>query len=88
MSRLNGEWLFYIVRCKDNSFYSGITNDLAKRIKEHNDGTGARYTFSRRPVTLIYSEKYASRSEAGKREAQVKSWPRAKKEELITDFPA
>ena len=87
MSSLNSEWYFYIVRCKDNSFYSGMTNDLTKRIEEHNNGTGAKYTHSRKPVALVYSEKCSSASEARKREAQVKKWPRAKKEELITAGP-
>ncbi len=83
----NQVWLFYIVRCKDGSLYSGITNNIEHRIKEHNRGSGAKYTFSRRPVKLVYSEKCDNISEARKRETQVKSWARIKKERLIVGFP-
>ena len=77
------KWLFYIVRCKDGSLYSGITNDLVNRLKEHNKGTGAKYTSGRRPVTLVYREKCGSLSEALKREAQVKNLSKGKKEQLL-----
>lgn len=77
------EWFFYIVRCKDNSLYSGTTNNLERRVKEHNSGAGAKYTFVRRPVTLVYSEKCATLSEARKRESQIKGWPKTKKERLV-----
>jgi putative endonuclease len=76
------EWSFYMVGCRDDSLYSGITNDLEARLKEHNRGTGAKYTLGRRPVTLVYSERCSSVSEARKREAQVKKWPKTKKEQL------
>jgi putative endonuclease len=76
-------WFFYIVRCNDNSLYSGMTNNLEKRIKKHNDGTGAKYTFSHRPVILVHSERFSTYSEATKRENEVKSWPKNKKEALI-----
>jgi putative endonuclease len=81
------EWYFYIVRCQDNSLYSGITNDIDHRVKEHNKGTGAKYTLGRRPVKLVYSEKHNNISEARKREAQIKSWRKTKKEQLIMGFP-
>jgi putative endonuclease len=81
------EWYFYIVRCRDNSLYSGITNNIEHRIKEHNNGTGAKYTFSRRPVKLVYSEKQDNATNARKREAQIKGWPKIKKEQLLLDFP-
>ncbi|MFH0847038.1 MAG: GIY-YIG nuclease family protein [Chloroflexota bacterium] len=81
------EWFFYLLRCRDNSLYSGITTDLESRLKEHNSGTGAKYTYSRRPVVLVYSEKHISASEARKREEQVKGWSRVKKERLIAGFP-
>ncbi len=84
---MNQEWFFYVVRCRDNSLYSGITNDLEDRLREHNTGTGARYTFSRRPVTLVYSERFSNASEARSREEQVKGWARIKKEQLIKGFP-
>jgi putative endonuclease len=81
------EWYFYIIRCRDNSLYSGITNDIDHRIKEHNRGVGAKYTLGRRPVILVYSEKHGNISEARKREAQIKSWTKLKKEQLIVGFP-
>ena len=84
---MNQEWFFYILRCRDNSLYSGITNNLDARLKEHNRGTGAKYTYSRRPVILIYSEKYDNATEARKREEQIKGWSRIKKENLIKGFP-
>ncbi len=81
------EWFFYIVKCRDGSLYSGITNDIEHRVKEHNRGDGAKYTFSRRPVYLVYSEKYDNVCGARKRETQVKGWSRIKKEQLIVGFP-
>ena len=77
------EWFFYIVRCRDGSLYSGITNDLEGRLKEHNKGIEAKYTSARRPVTLVYCERYGNVSEARRREEQVKRWSQAKKERLI-----
>jgi len=77
------EWFFYIIRCSDDSLYSGITNDLKHRVKEHNSGKGAKYTLNRRPVVLVYSEKCAGISEARKREAQVKKWSKKNKERLV-----
>ena len=80
-------WFFYIVRCRDDSLYSGITIDLEDRLREHNKGTGAKYTSVRRPVTLVYCERYDSVSKARKREEQIKGWPKIKKERLIGGFP-
>ena len=81
------EWYFYIVRCRDDSLYSGITNNIEHRLKEHNRGVGAKYTLSRKPVRLVYCEKHDNVSDARKRESQIKSWPRIKKERLILGFP-
>ena len=81
-------WFFYIVRCRDNSYYSGITNNIDRRISMHNRGMGARYTAGRKPVTLVYLEKHIDAGEAGKREYQIKSWSRAKKERLINGLVA
>jgi putative endonuclease len=81
------EWYFYIVRCRDNSLYSGITNNIEHRIKEHNKGLGAKYTLSRRPVKLEYYEKHENVSNARKRESEVKSWKKNKKEKLVVGFP-
>lgn len=74
-------WHVYILRCADGTLYTGITTDLARRLEEHNRGgaPGARYTRSRRPVQLIYSEAAASRSAAAKREAALKKLDRAAK---------
>ena len=66
-------WFVYIVRCADNSLYTGITTDTARRVHEHNFGAkGAKYTFVKRPVALIYKEPARSRSDALKREAVIK----------------
>ncbi len=77
-------WVVYILRCRDGSLYTGITTALERRLHEHNHSPkGARYTRQRRPVTLAYSERYASRSAASKREAQLKKLERREKERLI-----
>ena len=78
-------YYFYIVRCSDNSLYCGQTNDLERRIKEHNSGNSrsATYTKLRRPVTLAYSESFKTIQESMKREWQVKKWTKVKKETLI-----
>ncbi len=73
----------YILKCSDNTLYTGWTNNLEKRIKTHNLGKGAKYTKSRLPVELVYFEVYESKSEALKREAEIKKMNRAKKLELI-----
>ncbi len=77
-------WLVYIVRCRDRSYYTGITTDLTRRIAEHNSlEGGAKYTRPRRPVTLVYSEAAASRAAAAQREHQIKKMCLAAKIELI-----
>lgn len=73
----------YILKCKDNSFYTGWTTDLSKRIQRHNLGLGAKYTRNRRPVELIYFETFQNKSEALKREYQIKQLTRKQKEKLI-----
>lgn len=73
----------YILECDDDTFYTGYTTDLDRRLKEHNNGNGAKYTRGRTPVELIYSEAYASRSDAMRREAQIKDLSREEKERLI-----
>ena len=79
-------WHIYMVRCSDGTLYTGITNDLEKRIEAHNSGKdGARYTRSRRPVKLVYSEQVESKSAAAKLEYQLKKLPRLKKIRLIKD---
>lgn len=73
----------YIVRCNDNTLYTGYTKDLDRRVNEHNNGIGAKYTKGRLPVKLVYFEKYDSKSEAMSREYKIKSLTRAKKLKLI-----
>ena len=80
-------WRVYIIECSDGSLYTGITNDLDRRITAHNDGRGAKYTKSRRPVRLRYSEIAADRKNASQREYAIKSLRKAEKMRLITPEP-
>ena len=73
----------YIARCSDGSLYTGMATDVDRRIGEHNDGKGAKYTRSRRPVEEVYREECASKSAALKREAAIKRLSRAEKLNLI-----
>lgn len=75
----------YIVRCSDDSLYTGWTTDLKKRVAAHNAGKGAKYTKSRRPVKLVYAESFGTKEEAMKREYAVKHMSRQKKLKLIND---
>jgi putative endonuclease len=77
------DWCVYIARCSDGLYYTGITNDLTKRLKAHNSGKGAVFTAGRRPIQLVYSEEHHDKSSARKREIQIKDWRREKKEVLI-----
>ena len=76
-------WYVYIVRCADNTLYTGMTNDLLRRIAQHNAGTAARYTRARLPVSLVYQEEAGNRSEALKREYAIKQLSRKQKEKTI-----
>lgn len=76
-------WYVYMLRCCDGSLYTGCTVDVARRLREHNAGTGAKYTRSRLPVTLAYEEPCADRSEALKREYALKQLTHRQKETLI-----
>lgn len=73
----------YLVMCRDGTLYAGYTADLNARIAKHNRGEGAKYTAARRPVRLVYSAAFTSRSEAMKHEAWLKRQPRSKKLELM-----
>lgn len=74
----------YILECADGSYYVGCTNNLIKRLKEHNQSKrGAHYTKIRRPVVLKYAEEFETLLKARGREAEIKSWKRAKKELLL-----
>ncbi len=76
-------YFVYILQCADKSLYTGITTDLKRRLDEHKRGEGARYTRAKEAVRVVYSEKVANRSEASKREAQIKKLSREKKLELV-----
>lgn len=76
----------YIVRCSDGTLYTGWTNDIERRIREHNAGRGAKYTKPRRPVTLAYLEVFETKEEAMKREYAIKRLPRDKKIELTKKY--
>ena len=78
-------WFLYILQCKDQTFYTGVTNNLARRLKMHNAGKASRYTRIRRPVKLIYQENCVNRTDALIRECAVKALPRQKKEELVNN---
>ena len=73
----------YILQCKDGSLYTGWTNNLEKRIEDHNAGKGARYTKARRPVRIVYYEMFKTKEEAMKREHAIKKLARSEKLELI-----
>lgn len=73
----------YILECKDGTYYTGWTNNLEKRLKDHNDGKGAKYTKARRPVVLIYHEMFETKEEAMRREYAIKHMTRKEKEELM-----
>jgi putative endonuclease len=73
----------YVLRCADSSLYVGSAQDLDARLKAHNDGRGAAYTFKHRPFHLVYSEVLDSEAAAVKRERQLKRWSRGKKEALV-----
>lgn len=77
------EWFVYILRCEDDTLYTGITNDLIRRCDQHNAGTASRYTRSRLPVVVVYQEAQATRSLALKRELAIKALSRQQKELLV-----
>ena len=78
------KWHVYILRCSDGSLYTGVTTDLQRRIREHNETSrGAKYTRSRRPVTLCYSQEFPDRSSAQSEECRIKKLKRSLKLELI-----
>ncbi len=79
------QWFVYILRCADQSLYTGITTNLSRRLDEHNDSSkGARYTRGRRPVVLIYSESQPNRATASQREYAIKQLSRSEKEQLLS----
>jgi putative endonuclease len=76
-------WFVYIVKCSDGTLYCGATNDLEKRIEKHNSGKGAKYTRTRVPVVIVFSETALNKSAAFKRECAIKKMSRTRKLELI-----
>jgi putative endonuclease len=80
-------WSLYILRCSDESFYTGVTTDIDRRFREHEAGRASRFTRTRRPVVLVYQEKCGTRSQALSRECAVKSMGRHKKKDLVAGGP-
>ena len=76
----------YIIKCGNGTLYTGWTNNLEKRFKDHSLGRGAKYTKGRGPLELVYYEIYESKSEALKREYAIKRLPRKEKENMISNF--
>jgi len=81
-------YYFYLLRCSDNSLYAGSTNDLKRRVNEHNsvNSKASKYTKAHRPVKLVYFEKFRTLQIALAREREVKKWEKEKKEELVKSF--
>ena len=77
------KWFVYMLRCKDNSIYTGITNDLKKRIETHLSGNGSKYLRGKLPLKLVYRESFQDRSTASKREIEIKKLNKKEKELLI-----
>ncbi|MEK6564197.1 MAG: GIY-YIG nuclease family protein [Candidatus Omnitrophota bacterium] len=75
-------WHVYIIECRDKTLYTGVTNNLPRRVKDHNEGNGGRYTRFRWPVKLVHSEEHPSRSQAQKRESHIKGLTRENKLKL------
>lgn len=82
----NEGWAVYVLRCADTSLYTGVTTDVARRVRQHNGelAGGARYTRARRPVCVVYEEAWSSRAEACRREAEIKALPRESKLALFS----
>lgn len=77
------EYTVYILKCSDETLYTGITTDLEKRVEAHNDGIASKYTRVRTPVEVMYTEEAVNRSDASKRERKIKQLTRQEKEQLI-----
>ena len=80
------KWFVYMLRCRDNSIYTGITIDLEKRIETHLSGNGSKYVRGKLPVYLVYKESFPSRSAASKREVEIKQLKKKEKETLINSI--
>ena len=82
------DYFVYILKCSDDSYYTGVTNNLEKRINEHQSGIIKGYTSKKLPVKLVFSERFNDITQAIKFEKQIKGWSRKKKEALINNQPA
>ena len=80
---MGSKWYLYILRCADNTLYTGITTDVAKRVEAHRSGKGAKYTRGRAPLELVYQEVCENHSQALKRELEIKALTRTQKEKII-----
>ena len=80
---MDKQWVLYILSCKDGSLYTGVTDNLERRLSQHNEGKGAKYTRGRGPLELVYTEIVSGKSEALKREHFIKKLPRSEKLDLI-----
>jgi len=76
-------WTVYVLRCRAGELYTGCTTDLERRVRQHNDGKGSKFTRSRLPVSVVYSEEVSGRSEALRRERAIKSMRVAEKRLLV-----
>jgi len=83
---MDKNWYLYIVQCNDRTFYTGITDNLERRIEEHNLGKGAKYTRGRGPVRLCYHKEFLSKSDALKEEYRIKQLSRSEKAALCNQF--
>lgn len=83
----NKLWFVYMLRCGDGTLYTGITDDVAKRLAAHRSGKGAKYTKGRSPLTLHYVERFESKGEALRREAAIKKLPASQKRSMISAEP-
>ena len=81
-------WFVYIIKCKDNSLYTGYTDNLEKRFEKHKSGKGAKYTRSHIPEKIVFFEKYDNKIMALKREREIKSWPHDRKINFIQNSPS
>jgi putative endonuclease len=77
------KWYVYILRCADETLYTGITNHLERRLKAHNAGTGSKYTRARRPVAMVYQEEVETKGDALRRELAIKAMTKHQKQSLI-----
>jgi putative endonuclease len=76
---LEAPYFVYLLECEDESLYTGITTDVERRFSEHQKGIGSHFTRAKKARRIVYKEEYSTRSEALKREAEIKKWPRKKK---------